>query len=156
MDIVSVTLEVKPMVPRNTVSLVTTIELAAPPEAQAASYDMNATMPGCGYFNASYRPGTIGATQGSKVNQYFMACGSPDSAGTGTSTAVDARAEADGNKIVIWAAIDSFPKEVREIGQLESISAATQIAEPLFGIIGNAALALPSDSAETDKTWKFS
>ena len=31
MDIVSVSLEVKPMAPRNTMSLVTTIELAAPP-----------------------------------------------------------------------------------------------------------------------------
>lgn len=155
MDIVSVTLEVKPMAPRKTESLVTTIELAAPPEAMLASYDFAATVPGCGYFNANYRPGALWAQQFGQVNQYFMECGSPEGAGTGTSTAVNASVEVDGNKVIIWAAVAAFPKEVRAAGELTEISASTQIAEPLMGIMGNATLQAPTDEATTDKSWRF-
>lgn len=154
MDVVSVSLEVKPMAPRNTMSLVTTIELAAPPESMMASYDLNATVPGCGYFSSNYRPGSIWAQQFGQVNQYFMECGSPEGTGTGTSTAVDARVVVEGNKVVIWAAVTAFPKEVLAAGELTDISASTQIADPLMGIMGNS-LAVPTDEATTDKSWRF-
>ena len=154
MDIVAVALEVKPMAPRNTLSLVTTIELAAPPETAAVSYDLAATVPGCGYFNSNYRPGAIWAAQFGQVNQYFMECGSPEGTGTGTSTAVDARVVVEGNKVIIWAPLAAFPKEVLAAGELTDISASTQLAEPLMGILGNGVL-VPTDEAETDKSWKF-
>lgn len=155
MDIVGVALEIKPMAPRNTISMVTTIELAAPPETMMASYDFSATVPECGYFNANYRPGAIWAQQFGQVNQYFMECGSPEGTGTGTSTAVDARVEVDGNKVIIWAALSAFPKEVQAAGELTGIGASTQIAEPLMGIMGNATLQVPTDEATTDKSWRF-
>lgn len=154
MDIVAVALEVKPMAPRNTISLVTTIELAAPPETMAVSYDLAATVPGCGYFNANYRPGAIWASQFGQVNQYFMECGSPEETGTGTSTAVDARVEVKGSKVIIWAPMSAFPKEVQAAGELTEISAATQTTEPLMNIMGNSLVA-PTDEATTDKSWRF-
>lgn len=115
---------------------------------------MNSTVPECGYFQASYRPGAVLASQGSQLNQYFMECGSEESAGTGTSTAVDARAQVDGNKIVIWAPVAAFPKEVLASGQLTEISVQSQVADPMFGIMGNG-LVVPTDDAATDKSWRF-
>lgn len=156
MDLVSVTLEVKPMAPRNTLSMVTTFELSAPAEQLMVSYDMSSTIPGCGSFSASYRPGTLLATAaGSQLNQYFMNCGFPETTGTGTAGSVPASAKLDGNKVIVWAAMSAFPKEIIEGAELTNISATTQVSEPVFGIIGNSAILAPTDEATTDKSWRF-
>ena len=156
MDIISVSLEVKPMAPRNTMSMVTTFELSAPAEQMMVSYDLDATVPGCGYFTASYRPGTLLATAaGSQLNQYFMECGFPEDDTTGTAGSVAASAKMDGNKVIVWAPMSAFPKEVMEGGELTQISATTQVSEPVFGIMGNATIFAPTDEAVTDKSWRF-
>ena len=161
MDIVSVTFESKPRNPRNTPSLVVTIELAGPIDkstATAVSYNVNTEVPDCGYLNFTWSPGTLlegGPGTGAYSNLSTSCGGEPDSTGDGTYLGIDAKAELDGNKLILWTSLASLTKEVRAVGKLTNIQATTENAEPVTGIIGTGIVGAATDEASSDKTWSF-
>lgn len=157
MDIVSVTYESKPMAPRDTPSLVITLELAGAPEAAGTSYDVHTEVEGCGYFQMTYAPGTILQAAGiGGDTSFFMECGSaPDSTGS-TATLLDGSRRIDGNKITVWIPLGALPKELRGGGTMTDLLAYTQVADPIFGIIGNGSVGLPStDELVAPMNWTF-
>ena len=161
MDIVSVTFESKNRNPRNTPSLVVTIELAGPIEkatATAVSYNVNTEVPGCGYLNFTWSPGTLleGGPGTGAYSKLTTSCGGePDSTGDGTYRGVDAKAELDGNKLILWSSLESLTKEVQAIGEVTSIEATTENAEPATGIFSTGIVGAATDKATSDKTWSF-
>lgn len=163
MDLVSVTLESAIRKPGKTPSLVATFELAGPIDrstATAVSYNLNTQIPGCGYLNFTWAPGTVleGGPGGAYSNISTSCGGEPDSTGEGTYRGIDAKAELDGNKLIMWTSWESLTKEIRAAGALGSIQATTENAEPVTGIIGTGGAGLPiyTDELTSDKTWSFS
>lgn len=164
MDIVSVTIESKPFQPRNTPSLVVTLELAGPLDqttATAVSYNLNTEIVDCGYLQFTYSPGTLlegGPGSGAAYSNISTSCGGPpDSTGDGTYLGLDAKAAIDGNKLILWTSWASLTKEIRAASKIGAIRATTEIAEPATGIIG-AGIFGPgaADEAVTDKIWTYS
>ncbi len=156
-DIISVTYEVKPMAPRDTPSLVVTLELAAPPEAALTSYDVHTQIEGCGYFQMTYAPGNLFQAAGiGGDTSFFMECGSPADSTGSTATLLDGSRRIDGNKFTAWIPLGGLPKELRGGGTMTELNAYTQFADPVFGIIGNGSVGLPpTDELVADMKWKF-
>lgn len=158
MDIVSVTFESKPRNPRNTPSLVVTIELAGPIDkstATAVNYNVDTDVPGCGYLNFTWSPGTVlegGPGAGAYSNLSTSCGGEPSSTGDGTYRGIDTKSALDGNKLILWTSLESLTKEVLAIGEITNIRATTANAEPVFGIIS---APVSSDAATSDQTWSF-
>ena len=162
MDLVSVKLESKNFKPKDTPSLVVTFELAGPLDkstATAINYNLDAQIPGCGYIEFTYAPGTVlegGPGVGAYSNISTSCGGPPSSTGDGTYLGLDAKVELVGNSIVMWTSWASLTKEIRAANTLTEISASTQNAEPLTGIIGLGLFGPgATDTAATDKPWKY-
>lgn len=164
MDIVAASIEIKPMAPRNTPSLVVTWELSAPPESTGAAYEFSAEVAGCGTLTAAYRAGTAYniafgdvAGLGISTHQMFVGCGSPPDETTGsTSTLVDHMIAVKGNSVSMWTALPGLPKDFPRSGEMSSLRAFSQFADPVTGIIGNGSLGLePNDDVTTDKVWAY-
>ena len=156
MDIVSVTHDIRQINKGGPPSLVIEMELAAPPEAQLVSYEIRANVDGCGYFQASYTPGTAWtAAVGSAPASFFIECGSPPDSTGSTATLLDAQFRIDGNKLRWSGALDSIPKELRKNVTFTDINSFTQIAEPFMGINGTSDAGLPIDEASTSKAWSY-
>lgn len=163
MDLLAASIEMKPMAPRNTPSLVVTWELAAAPEPTGVSYEFNGELPGCGVFSAAFRPGTaynivFGETLGMGISthQMYVGCGSPPSDTGSTATFVDLMTSVKGNTVTMWTALSALPKEALAEGEMSQLRAFTQMAEPATGIFGNGSLGLePNDEATTDQVWNF-
>jgi len=161
MDLVSVKLESKNFKPKNTPSLVVTFELAGPLDrstATAINYNLDAEIPGCGYLEFTYAPGTVleGGPGGAYSNISTSCGGPPSSVGDGTYLGIDSKVEVVGKTIVMWTSWASLTKEIRAASTLTKITASTQNAEPLTGIIGLGLLGPgATDTASTDKAWKY-
>lgn len=163
MDIVSLTLESKNFKPKDTPSLVVTLELAGPinrSTATAVNYNIDTEIPGCGYLQFTYSPGTVlegGPGAGAYSNISTSCGGEPSTTGDGTYLGVDAKVELNGNKLVMWTSWASLTKEIRAQDTVGEISATVEIAEPVFGIIGAGIFGptTATDSVTTDKTWKY-
>ena len=161
MDIVSVTFESKRRNPRNTPSLVVTIELAGPIDkstATAVSYNVDTEVPGCGYLNFTWSPGTLlegGPGTGAYSKLTTNCGGEPDSTGDGTYRGIDAKAELDGNKLILWSSLESLTEEVRDVGEITNIEATTENAEPATGIIATGIVGVGTDEATSDAIWRF-
>lgn len=159
MDILSTTFEVKKVKASDPKpSLIITMKLGAQPEQQLVSYDVWATIPECGEFNATYAPGTILTKSPAHGNpppsSVFICNGSADPSGS-----LDLHhpkfAIGKDNTLTWTIALDYFSKRARAGAKLTEIHADTQLAEPLTGIIGNAALGVPTDALATDKEFTF-
>ena len=154
MDIVSITYDMRQVNKSGPPSLVVEMELAAPPETQLASYTADADIEGCGYFQASFRPGSLvfGAALNVAPADFFIECG-----GSGEPEILPAQFRIDGNVLRWSLAVDGLPKSVKAGGTLGGLNAYSQIAEPITGVMGSAAVgpAGATDSASTDKTWSF-
>lgn len=163
MDIVAASIEIKPMAPRNTPSVVVTLELAGPPEPTGASYEFAGDLASCGGFGAALRQGTAYnvvfgdiAGLGISTHQMWVECGSPPTDTGSTWTFVDLMTSVTGNTITMWSAVANFPKEFAADGEMTGLRAFTQVADPAVGIIGNAYVgATPHDEAATDQTWDY-
>ena len=157
MDIVAVRYDVRQVNKSGPPSLVVEMELAAPPEGQLVSYEIRSQVEGCGYFQASYQPGTIwAAATGAGTASFFMECGSPADPTGSSATLLYTQFRIDGNTLRWSAAMDSIPKELRSGVTFSELRAFTQIAEPFMGIFGSGNdLPLPMDEASTDKTWSY-
>lgn len=163
MDIVSVTLESKNFKPKDTPSLVVTMELAGPinkSTATAVNYNIDMEVEGCGYLQFTYAPGTVlegGPGAGAYSNVSTSCGGPPSTTGDGTYLGQDAKVELSGNKLIMWIGWPSLTKEIRELKTINEISATVEIAEPVFGIIGAGLFgpATATDSVETDKSWIY-
>lgn len=155
LDIVSVTYDLRQVNKVGPKSVVIEMELGAPPEGQLASYSARAEIEGCGFFDASFRPGSVVfGTAGIPPADFFIACGA-----SGDSEILDAQFRIDGNVLRWSIALDGLPKEART-GKVKSLNSFTQIAEPATGIMGTGDLdvadgPLPIDAAASDKTWSF-
>ena len=159
MDILSTTFEVKKVKPADPKpSLVITMKLGAQPEQQLVSYDIWATIPECGSFNATYAPGTI--LSKSPAHGYpppstvFICNGSSDPSGS-LDLYHPKFAIGKDNTLTWTIALDYFSKAARAGGKLTEIRAQTQYSEPLTGILGNAAFGAPTDGVTTDKEFTF-
>ena len=154
MDIVNVTYDVRQMNKTGPPSLVVIMTLSGPPEAQLASYRANANAGDSCRIDFTYQPGTVFAqVAGSGAGNIFMGC-------DGDTELVEAKTLIKDNVITMSLALDSMPKPLRAVGELKDLYSFSQNAEPLTGLIGNGDLdvintPVPSDSAETDKTFKF-
>ena len=161
MDIVSVTYDVRQVNKSGPPSLVIEMELAAPPENQFVSYETRAEASGCGFFEASFTPGTVFvAGLDSAPGSFWIGCGSPPDETGSTATLMDAQFRIDGNVLRWSAAMDGIPKELRSGSTFSQLHAFTQIAEPVMGIDGTGNVLgedgpLPIDTAATDKTWTY-
>ncbi|HUR50119.1 MAG TPA: hypothetical protein VMY88_11415 [Acidimicrobiales bacterium] len=151
-DILSVTLDQRQVNKTGAPSLVFELELAAPPESELATYGIRTIIPGCGYFQAQFRPGGhVWAQLGADTADFATECADP--------TLLPAKFRITGN-VLTWAiALDGLPKKFRS-GKIESIDAYTSISEPASGFIGTGDLdvapgPLPMDLASTDKTWSY-
>jgi hypothetical protein len=157
MDIVNLSFEVKKVKPTDPKpSLIIAMELAAPPEKQLVSYDVWATIPECGSFNATYAPGTVLSANPngpSPPSTVFICNGS--SSETDSLDLHHPKFSITKNTLTWTIALDYFSKQAREGGTLTEIRGQTQFAEPLTGIMGNAALGLPTDDVLTDKEFAF-
>ena len=130
--------------------IVAEMTLAARPEAQLVNYTAaGAGSAGC-HVKASYRPGTVFTAMGTTPTAQFTV-------GCAESIArVDARAEVKDGVITMSIPLQSIPKSIREKGELTELTATSEIAEPLSGIIGTAWWANgAADTATTDKTFRF-
>jgi len=155
MDIVKVGYDVRQMNRGGPPSLVIELTLAGPPETQLASYGVEGDAGPC-FIDAGFRPGTVFATAvGSGAASFFIGCEGED------PELVDAKSLIKGNMITLSIALDSLPKAARQAGVLENLYAFTQTSEPVTGIFGNGDQdlggpgVLPTDSAKTDKKFKF-
>lgn len=151
-DILSVSFDKRQMNKTGPQSLVFELELAAPPESQAATYGIRTEIEGCGYFQAQYRPGGVVYNQlGFGTADFATECADP--------ALLPAQFRITGN-ILRWSiALDSLPKDYRS-GIIGAIDAYTSISEPATGFLGTADLdigpgPLPIDLAETDQTWSY-
>ncbi len=158
LDILAASVEMKPMAPKATPSIVVTWELAAPPQATAATYSFEGELEGCGKFSAAFRQGTVynvvfgeALGLGISTHQFYVDCGSPPTETGSTATFVDLMTRVDGNTIQMWTAVANLPKEARS-GKVIGLRAFTQISEPVTGIFGNSAL---GDEATTSKTFSY-
>ena len=151
-DILSVSIDKRQVNKTGPQSLVFEMKLAAPPEAELATYGIRTVIPGCGYFQAQYRPGGhVWAQLGSDTADFATECADP--------SLLPAKFRIAGN-VLIWSiALDGLPKEART-GVLESIDAYSSISEPASGFIGTGDMdfgpgPLTMDLATTDKTWSY-
>lgn len=162
LDILAASVEVKPMAPRSTPSVVVTWELAAPPQPTAATYAFEGELEGCGKFSAAFRQGTVynivfGDTLGFGISthQFYVGCGSPPDETGSTATFVDLMIRVDGNTIEMWTPLANLPEEARS-GTVTGLRAYTQLSEPVTGIIGNGSLGLPpNDEATTERSFTY-
>lgn len=156
MDIVKVTHDLRQINKSGPPSLVIELTLSAPPEGRLASYHATAKAAGtdCS-LEAAYRPGTVIVEAGLfPATMWSVGCGGNGGLVTSTHTIKD-------STIIFALALDSFPKPFRDAGVLTDLYSFTQTAEPATGIIGNGYsdgigyTPTPTDSASTDKTFKF-
>lgn len=163
MDLVSVTLESAIRKPGKTPSLIVTFELAGPIDrstATAVGYNLNTQVPDCGYLNFTWSPGTLleGGPGAGAYSKVTTSCGGePSSTGEGTYRGIDAKAEIDGNKLILWTSLESLTKEIQAARMIDSIQATTENTEPATGIIGTGGLGLPiyTDEVTSDKAWRW-
>lgn len=155
MDILKVTHDLRQINKTGPKSLVYELTLAGPPEAQLISYGVEGDAGPC-FVDAAFRPGTVfSQVVGSGAAQFFVGCEGME------SELIDAKSLIKGNVITMSIALDSLPKPARESGELKNLYSFTQNAEPVTGIFGNGDQdlgmpgVLPTDSASTDKTFKF-
>jgi len=157
MDILNIAFEVKKVRATDPKpSVIVSMKLAAPPEKQLASYTIWATIPECGEFSVDYAPTTLIKTVPSPRSpaDAFICTGS--SGATDSLSLFSPKFAVSKDNTMTWTiALDSFPKAARAGGTLTQIHAETQIAEPVEGILGNAALGLPTDDVATDKEFTF-
>ena len=156
MDIVRVTHDLRQVNKSGPPSLVFEMELAAPPEAELASYYVMTEIEGCGRFYASFRPGSVvfGTALGIAPADFYHSCADADGA------ILDGSFRVDGNILRWGLALDGLPKDQRAGITLSSLQAFTQIAEPATGIIGTGWLdgnhaPAKIDAATTDQTWSY-
>lgn len=154
MDILSVTYDVRQMNRGGPPSLVVEMTLAAPPESELATYGAEGDAGSC-FIDVSFRPGTLwSAALGFSGSQFFVGC-------DGDNQLIDAKTLVKDNVITWSLSLDSLPKPAREAGELINLYSFTQTSEPVFGIFGNGDQdtggpgVLPTDSAETDQTFRF-
>ena len=151
-DILSIGIDKRQVNKTGPQSLVFEMELAAPPESQLATYGIRTVIPGCGYFQAQYRPGGIVWAQlGSAAADFATECADP--------SLLPAKFRIAGNLLTWSIALDGLPKDFRS-GSLEEIDAYTSISEPASGFIGTGDMdfgpgPLPMDLATTDKKWSY-
>lgn len=152
MDIVSVTYDVRQVNRDGPPSLVVEMELAAPPEVQLSTYNTQATVPGCGFVNTNFTPGTVLVTAlDAGPADFFVECGDD-----GESAVLPAQMRIQENTLTWSIALDGLPKILKAGGTVEEIRAITQIAEPATGIFGSGDPGpLPIDEASTDNKWSF-
>ncbi|HUR49341.1 MAG TPA: hypothetical protein VMY88_07445 [Acidimicrobiales bacterium] len=163
MDIVAVSVGIKPMAPRNTPSLVVTWELSAPPESTGAAYEFYGETEACGSFHAAYRAGTAYnivfgevAGLGISTHQVSVDCGSPPDETGSTTTFVQLMTAVKDNTVTMWTPISGLPKQFPRSGQMTDLRAFSQFADPVTGILGNGALGLEAnDEATTEKVWSY-
>lgn len=155
MDIVKVGYDVRQVNRGGPPSLVIELTLAGAPETQLATYGIEGDAGPC-FIDAAYRPGTVFATAiGSGAAAFFIGCEGGD------SELIDAKSLIKDKVISLSIALDSLPKAARQAGVLENLYAFTQTSEPVTGIFGNGDQdlggpgVLPTDSAKTDKKFKF-
>ena len=155
MDIVQVSYDVRQVNKSGPPSLVVELTLAAPPEAQLATYDIQADAGASCFVDAGYRPGSVAAAAGLlPAAQFYVGCDGENAFITGKSLIKD-------NVITMSIALDSLPKGVREAGELSGFYAFSMTSEPVLGLYGNGYtdgpgnLPTPTDSASTDKTFTF-
>ena len=130
--------------------LVVEMTLAAPPEAQLVNYTANGTAStGC-YAKASYRPGSVfTAVAATATAEFAFGC-------LEGIKRVDAGIEVKDAVITMSLPIESIPKSIRASGELTELTATTEIAEPLSGIIGTAWWGVAAaDEATTDQTFRY-
>lgn len=148
MDILKVAYDVKQVNKGGPPSIVVEITLAAPPEAQLVNYTANGDAGGDCFVDVSYRPGTVlSQTHGIPAAQFWIGCGD-------AGELVAAKTLIKGNVITMSTALDSIPKTIRENGELTGLSATSEIAEPVTGIVGTAIIG-GADEATTDKTFRY-
>lgn len=155
MDIVKVTYDIRQINKSGPPSLVVELELAGPPEAQLATYDIQSTAGESCFVDAGFRPGTV-VTQAGLIPaaQFYLGC-------NGDNAFVAAKSLIKGNVLTMSIAMDSLPKPIRELGVLSELYAFSMTAEPAVGLYGNGYIDLignlptPTDSATTDQTFKF-
>lgn len=154
MDIVKVSYDVRQVNKSGPPSIVIEMTLSAAPESQLVQYRINANQGDDCRVDARYAPGTLFATAlGGGGGEAFIGCGD-------ASELVDLKTLIKGNVITMSFALDTLPKPMREAGELKNFYAFTQTADPLLGLIGNGDTdatntPIPTDSATTDKTFKF-
>lgn len=130
--------------------LVATLTLAAPPsKTTGMKYELNAQVDGCGSFGYSYTPGA--ATGDSAL---FMSCPAGASATSG-GTLIVPDTTFLGNSIVWSVPLNAMPAEVKLGSAFSSFAAATDLAEPITGVIGTDILGLDFDTATSDVVWKL-
>lgn len=155
MDIVKVTYDVRQVNKSGPASLVVELTLAAPPETQLATYDIQADAGDSCFVDAGFRPGTVVSQAGLiPAAQFYIGC-------NGDNAFVPAKSLIKGNVLTMSVALDSLPKTAREEGVLSGLYAFSMTSEPVIGLYGNGYtdgignLPTPTDSATTDKTFKF-
>lgn len=154
MDIERVSFEVKKVKASDPKpSVIITVKLSAAPEKQLVSYDVYATIPECGSFQASYAPGSAlnPALPQSPASVYVC------NGGTSETDSLDLFhpkfAVGKDNTLTWTIALDSFPKLARAGGALTDIKVETQTADPVFGLEGNGSvLGLPTDDMTPEVT----
>lgn len=157
MDILSVTYDVKTLKKGNPPSLLVTMKLAAPYEQQLAAYHVKSQIPGCGFFDASFAPGTLlSQATGSSSMSWFIECGPGDEA-----VLLFVKPTLNKDTITFGLSLDSMPKKARAGAKLTAIRAFTTMAEPVMGILGNGELdfdaveGVPTDEVRTPKEYSF-
>jgi len=109
-----------------------------------------------GGLPSTAREDVEGGPGGAYSNISTSCGGPPSSVGDGTYLGLDAKVEVVGKTIVMWTSWASLTKEIRAANTLKAITASTQNAEPLTGIIGLGLLGPgATDTASTDKAWKY-
>jgi hypothetical protein len=114
--------------------LVVTMELAGPPATQFVSYEMRQEVSGCGYLSFLYTPG------GSQADGIISsACYEPEPT-TGSPNIVLFSPKVDGNKVIWRVNLVILPKPVKLGATFSGLTAMTQYAEPVTGILGTGIL----------------
>ena len=113
-------------------NLVVTMALAAPPTSDGTTlYEVEATLPGCGYFTMSYIPGAkLGGVNG------YAQCGSePDETGS-TGTLFGFATEVVGKTLIYRLPFKGLPGGLRVDDELYALNAKTDVVDPVFGLFG--------------------
>ena len=134
-------------------NLVVTMALGAAPTSDGTTvYQVQGTLPGCGYYSMQYMPGAS-LIQSSG----YAECGSePDETGS-TGTLFDFSIEAKGNSLVFSVPLKAMPGKVAAGMTLSELSAYTDFVEPATGLFGPAAITGNAvyDTAATDASYKI-
>lgn len=133
--------------------IVVEMTLAGPPEARLVKYTATGDAGARCVVKASYRPGTVFTAAGIEpAADFFVGCADPYEPGE----LVEARTEIKRNVITMSAPLDSITKFLRQPGKLTELSATTEIAEPVTGIVGPAHIdVVAADEATTDRTFRY-